>query len=47
MESQGNGNTAFNEKSGVFSNVLQRLTDVFNGNTRAEMILRPKYARRI
>jgi hypothetical protein len=47
MELQGNGNTALGRESGVFSNVLQQSTDVFNGNTRAEMISRPKYGRRI
>jgi hypothetical protein len=47
MESPGNGNTALRRESGVFSNVLQQLADVFNGNTRAEMIPRPKQGRRI
>jgi hypothetical protein len=47
MESRGNGNTAVRRESGVFSSVLQQLADVFNGSTRAEMISRPKYGRRI
>jgi hypothetical protein len=47
MELQGNGNTGLNRESGVFLNDLQRLADVFNGSTRAEIILRPEFGRRI
>jgi hypothetical protein len=45
MELQGDGNTAPGRQSGVFSNDLQQLADVFNGSTRAEMIWRPEHGR--